>query len=194
MYEKFSKVEKIIIVWWFKKKFFLSVCAYKHVCHHCVFLLTSLTEAIQYNTTQTIQYNTLITCVIVRSNPRRLFSFYASSNGSHYNVLIICVIAPSNPRRLFSFHVSSNAGHYQSTMTSHSDPRTWCHERPVRFLSKRQTSARTTPRTHAFITLRDDCHVWTNQNSPTGIDSHWVKRKFSKVFLHKLHLKCTQNV
>ena len=27
----------------------------------------------------------------------------------------------SNPRRLFSFHASSNAGHYQSTLTSHND-------------------------------------------------------------------------
>ena len=51
-----------------------------------------------------------------------------------------------------------------------------------------------TPCTHPFITLRDDRHVWTDQNSLTGIDRQWVTRKFGKVFLHKLHLKCIQNV
>ena len=103
------------------------------------------------------------------------------------------MIARSNLRRLLSFHTSSNAGHYQSTMTSLNDPRTWCHECKVRFLLKRQTSVHTTPRTRPFITLRDDHHVWTDQYSLTGIDRHWVKRRFSKVFLHKLHLKCIQN-
>ena len=111
-------------------------------------------------------YNQLITCVKVRSSLRRLFSFYASSNGSHYHV----------------------------TMTSHNDQRTWCHERKERFLLKRQTSAHTTPHTRAFITLRDDCHVWTDRNSLTGIDRQWVRRKFGKEFLHKLHVKCIQNV
>ena len=78
----------------------------------------------------------------------------------------------SNPRRLFSFHASSNAGHYQSTMTSRNGPRTLCHERKVRFLLKRQTSARNTPHTRVFITLRDDHHIWTDRNSLTGIDRH----------------------
>ena len=99
--------------------------------------------------------------------------------------IITCVIVRSNLRRLFSFHASSNAGHYQSTMTSHNDRHMWCHERKVCFLLKRQTSVRTTPRTCEFITLRDDCHVWTDQNSLTGIDRHWVKNKCGKVFLHK---------
>ena len=95
---------------------------------------------------------------------------------------------------IISFHASSNTGHYQSTMTSHNDSRTWYHERRVRFLLKRQTSAHITPCTRAFITLRDDRHVWTDQSSLTGIDRHWVKHKLSKVFLYKLHLKCIQNV
>ena len=103
------------------------------------------------------------------------------------DITITCVIVRSNPRRLFSSHASSNAGHYQSKMTTHNDPRTWCYERKVRFLLKRQTSARTTPRTRAFNTLSDDRHVWTDRNSLTGIDTHWVQRKFSKVILHKLN-------
>ena len=31
--------------------------------------------------------------------------------------LITCVIARSNPRRLFEFYARDNAGNYQSTMT-----------------------------------------------------------------------------
>ena len=65
--------------------------------------------------------------------------------------LITCMIARSNPRRLFPFYASSNGTHV--TMTSQNDPRTWCHEHKVRFLLKRQTSARTTPRTRSFITV-----------------------------------------
>ena len=96
----------------------------------------------------------------------------------------------SNPKRLFSFYASSNESHYRVTMTSHNDPRTWCHEPKACFLLKCQSNAHTTPRTSAFITLRNDRHVWTDRNSLTGIDRHWVRRKFSKLFLHKLHLKC----
>ena len=73
-----------------------------------------------------------------------------------YCILITCIIARSNPRRLFSFCASGNQSHNESAMTSHNDPRTWCHELQVRFLLKRQTSMRTAPRTHAFIILRDD--------------------------------------
>ena len=113
---------------------------------------------------------------------------------SCYRKLITYVIARSNPKRSFSFYASSNGSHYQVTMTFHNDPRTWCHNRKVRFLLKRQTSGRTTPRTSAFITLRDDRHVWTGRNSLTGIDRQWVRRKFGKIFLHKLHLKSIQNV
>ena len=40
------------------------------------------------------------------------------------------------------------------------------------FFLKRQTIARTTPRTHTFITLRDDRHIWTDQYSLTGTDRH----------------------
>ena len=83
---------------------------------------------------------------------------------------------------------------YNDSKSWRIDSKSWCHERQVRFLLKRQTSARTALRTRAFIILRDDRHVWTDRNSLTGRDRHWVKCKFSKVFLHKLHLKCIQNV
>ena len=75
-------------------------------------------------------------------------------------------------------------------MTSRNDLQAWCHKNKVCFLLKRQTSAHITPRTSEFITLCNDRHVWTDRNSLTGIDRHWVKRKFSKVFLHKLPPKC----
>ena len=51
--------------------------------------------------------------------------------------------------------------------------------RCVHFLLKRQTSARTAPGTHAFITLCDDRHVWTDRNSITGA--------FPKEFWHMHH-------
>ena len=56
------------------------------------------------------------------------------------------------------------------------DSKSWCHECQVRFLLKRETSARTVPRTGAFINLRDDRHVWTDRNSLTGIDRQWVQK------------------
>ena len=73
---------------------------------------------------------------------------------------------------------------WRVTMTSYNDPRrpTWCHERKVRLPFKRKTSALTTPRPREFITLRDDRHVWTDRNSLTGINGHWVRHKFSKYF------------
>ena len=44
---------------------------------------------------------------------------YMISHGK-YEALVTCVIVRSNPRR-FSFHANGNASHYQSLMTSH-DP------------------------------------------------------------------------
>ena len=38
-----------------------------------------------------------------------------------YKILITCVIARSNPRRLFLFYACGNAGHYQSTTTPNRD-------------------------------------------------------------------------
>ena len=85
-----------------------------------------------------------------------------------YELLITCVIARSNPRRFFSFYPSTNGSHYHVTMTPHNDLRTRCHEHKVRFLLKRQTSVCTTPPTHhAFITLHNDRHVWSDRNSLT---------------------------
>ena len=56
------------------------------------------------------------------------------------------------------------------------DSKSWCHERQVRFLLKRDTSARTAPCTWAFINLGDDHHAWTDWNSLTGIDRQWVQK------------------
>ena len=56
------------------------------------------------------------------------------------------------------------------------DSKSWCHERQVHFLLKRVPSARTAPRTQAFINLRDDLHAWTDRNSLTGIDRQWVQK------------------
>ena len=85
----------------------------------------------------------------------------------------------SNPRRLFLFYARGNAGHYQSTMTPNRDVLT--PNRDVMgakciFLYKRETSTRTAPRTQAYISLRNDRHAWTDQNSLTGIDKQWVQK------------------
>ena len=79
-------------------------------------------------------------------------------------------------------------------MTSHNDLHMWWNERKMHFLLKCQTSVRTTPCTNAFITLRDDHHALTDRNSLTGIGRQWVRNKFNKVLLHKLHPKCFKNV
>ena len=110
-------------------------------------------------------------------------------------LLITCIMARSNLRRLFSFYTSSNGSHYHVTMTSH-DPRMWCYECKVCFVLKLQTSSRTIPCTRAFITLRNDRHVWTGQNSLTGIDKHWVRISLVNYFFNyfflasKMYLKC----
>ena len=66
--------------------------------------------------------------------------------------------------------MSGNRGHYQCTMTPHNDPCMCCHEHQVRFLLKHKTSAMDTALcTSPFITLCDDHHAWTDQNSLTGI-------------------------
>ena len=105
-----------------------------------------------------------------------------------YLKLITCVIAWSNPRKLFSFYASGKAGHHQSTMTSHNDLRTWCHERQVCFLIKQQTSKPTAPRTHAFITSGDNRHTWTDGNSLKAIGRQWVRKSFSVEMNFSVHL------
>ena len=62
------------------------------------------------------------------------------------------------------------------------DSKSWCHERQVYFVLKREPSARTAPRTRAFINLRDDRHAWTDQNSFTGIDRQSVHLKCIKMY------------
>ena len=68
---------------------------------------------------------------------------------------------------------------------------------PTRFLVKRQTGTRNTPRTREFIKLRNDHHAWTDQNSLTGKGRKRRRNKFNKVVLHKItfkmHLKCLKS-
>ena len=71
---------------------------------------------------------------------------------------------------MFYVHVTKDP-YYQSTMTSHNDPRTWCHER--------RTSSSAASRKFAFIKLRNDLHAWTYRNSLTGIGRQWVRNKLN---------------
>ena len=64
----------------------------------------------------------------------------------------------------------------------------------MRFLLKRETSARTAPRTRAFINLRDDHHAWTYQNSLTGIDRQRVQKSVLKSISSSVIPKMHQNV
>ena len=73
-----------------------------------------------------------------------------------YLWLITCVIVRSNPKRLFLFYARGNAGHYQSTMTPNRDvltPNRDGHERQVRFLLKREPSARILHRAHERLSV-----------------------------------------
>ena len=56
------------------------------------------------------------------------------------------------------------------------DSKSWCHERQVRFILNRKSSACNAPGTQAFIYLSDDRHAWTDRNSLTGIDRQWVQK------------------
>ena len=82
----------------------------------------------------------------------------------------LCTIGGSNPRRLFSFYASGNAGHIRAQwllMTCEHDVMSTA--RQVRFLLNGQTSEHIAPCTHAFITLRNERHAWSDQNSLTEI-------------------------
>ena len=48
-----------------------------------------------------------------------------------------------------------------------------------------QTIARNAPRFRALITSRNDCHVWTDRNSFTGMSIEMIKNAVFFVFLSK---------
>ena len=110
-----------------------------------------------------------------------------------YN-LITCVIARSNPRRLLPIWREKLRGHYHVTVTSDNDFCVWrwyYRERHSRVSVDAQTIARNAPRIRALITSRNDHHVWTDWNSFTGMSTEIIKNAVFFVFLskntHKTH-------
>ena len=55
-----------------------------------------------------------------------------------------------------------------------------------------QTIARNAPRFRALITSRNDRHVWTDQNSFTGINTEMIKMLFNSCFFQKIYIKHTK--
>ena len=97
----------------------------------------------------------------------------------HWLLLITCVISAIQSEEIIFILRMGQRGSLSEHNDSKSwriDSKSWCHERQVRFLLKRKQSARTAPRTRAFINLRDDHHTWTDRNSLTGIDRQWVQK------------------
>ena len=103
--------------------------------------------------------------------------------------LITCVIARSNPRRLFPIWREKLRGHYHVTMTSDNDFCVWrwhYRERHSRVSVNAQTIARNAPRIRALITSRNDRHVWTDRNSFTVMSTEMIKKMlFSACFCQK---------
>ena len=93
--------------------------------------------------------------------------------------LITCVIARSNSHRLLPIWREKLRGHYHVTMTSDNDFCVWCWhypERHSRVSVNAQTIACNAPRIRALITSRNDRHVWTDQNSFTGMSTEMIKK------------------
>ena len=60
----------------------------------------------------------------------------------------------------------------------------------ARFARKhKRTIARNAPRIRALITSRNDCHVWTDRNSFSGMSTDMIKMLFSSTFVKKIHVK-----
>ena len=107
---------------------------------------------------------------------------------AQYQSLITCVIARSNPRRLLPIWREKLRGHYHVTMTSDNDFCVWrwhYRERHSRVRVNAQTIARNAPRIHALITSRNDRPVWTDRNSFTGMSTEMIKNAVFFVFLSK---------
>ena len=107
---------------------------------------------------------------------------------NRYCTLITCVIARSNPRRLLPIWREKLRGHYHVTMTFDNDFCVWrwhYRERHLRVSVNAQTIARNAPRFRALITSRNDRHVWTDRNSFTGIGTEMIKMLFYSCFCQK---------
>ena len=72
---------------------------------------------------------------------------------SFEKLLITCVIARSNPRRLFLFYAYGNAGHYQSTVTPNRDVLTPNRDIMSVFVLKRETSAHVLHLAHERLSI-----------------------------------------
>ena len=122
--------------------------------------------------------------VLHTSNPTRFCILFFRIDCS----LITCVIARSNPRRLLPIWREKLHGHYHITMTSDNDFCVWrwhYRERHSRVSVNAQTIPRNAPRIRALITSRNDRHVWTDRNSFTGMSTEMIKNAVFFVFLSK---------
>ena len=110
-----------------------------------------------------------------------------------YCALITCIIARSNPRRLLPIWREKLRCHYYVTMTSDNDFCVWrwhYRERHSSVSVNAQTIACNAPHIRALITSRNDHHVWTDRNSFTGMSTEMIKSMlFSLCFCQKIHLK-----
>ena len=109
---------------------------------------------------------------------RVLFVTHQNSEQVLYYELITCVIARSNPKRLFLFYACGNMGHYQSTMTPNrfywlQIVMSWA---PSAFSLKMPNKCAYCTAHTSLIKLRNDHHAWTDRNSLTGIDRQWVQK------------------
>ena len=101
----------------------------------------------------------------------------------------------SNPRRLYLFYACDNAGHYQSTMTPNRDVLT--PNRDVMsakcVFSSNAKQARVLHRVqkrlsiYAMIVMPGQIEILSE-----GWINNECRNKLDKVFLHKLHLKCVK--
>ena len=99
--------------------------------------------------------------------------------------LITCVIARSNPMRLFTFLRKQLRGHCHVTMTSVNDFRVWrwhFRERNACVSVGTKTSVRNAPCIRAFIILHNDRNVWTDLNFFTGMRTEMIKNYISSCF------------
>ena len=113
---------------------------------------------------------------------------YQRFTNCHYYLLITCVIVRSNPRRLLPIWLKKLRGHYHVTMTFDNDFCVWrwhYRERHLRVSVNAQTIARNAPRIRALITSHSDRHVWTDRNSFTGISTEMIKMLFYSCFCQK---------
>ena len=134
--------------------------------------------------------------VVLFSQTDRYVTYLIKGMGN-YVLLITCVIARSNPRRLLAIWREKLRGHYHVIMTSDNDFCVWrwhYSERHSRISVNAQTIGRNTPRIRALITSCNDRHVWTDRNSFTGMSTEMIKSAVFFVFLSKKNTHKTHEI